>query len=295
MATRSSDLDRFGSPERSGRSDVEQATWVEAAARAGYTAKGLVYAFMGFLAVRAAAGLGGEAGGSREALQEIAGGPMGRVLVGLLAGGLVGYVIWRLVQAFADPEGSPDEEGFKRLAMRVFYVGSAAIYGLVAYTAVELVLDASVGLGGSPGGPAAAAPTGREEAAWLMSTAWGVWLLGAIGIGMVARGSYQFFKAYTASFADKIRSFELGPARSHWVLSVSRIGLTARGIIFWIIGGLLIHGSFTRDPSEAEGVKGALEFLQGEPWLLGAIGLGLMGYGIYQWVKARYRLIGVGR
>jgi hypothetical protein len=40
-------------------------------------------------------------------------------------------------------------------------------------------------------------------------------------------------------------------------------------------------------------VIGGLALLEGKPWLLGAMGLGLVFYGLYQWVKARYRIVGV--
>ena len=43
------------------------------------------------------------------------------------------------------------------------------------------------------------------------------------------------------SFKDKIASFDLGPAKRSWVITASRIGLTARGVIFGIIGGFLIR------------------------------------------------------
>lgn len=271
------------SSRQTARPAGEETSWVEPVARAGYTTKGFVYAIMGILAVRAALGQGGETGGSTEVLEELAAGPFGTALVGLVAGGLVAYVIWRLVQAFLDPEHEGDD-GLERIAVRTFYFGSAIVYGAVAYTALELL----VGAGGSSGDGSS-----QRGAARLMNYSWGVWVLGAIGVGMVGRGTLQFFKAYTASFRDKIRSFELGPVQSGWVLTASRVGLTARGIIFCIIGGFLVHGAVTADPSDARDTEGALEVLQGQPWLLGAVGAGLVGYAVYQWVKARYRLLDV--
>lgn len=259
--------------------------WVEPVARAGYAAKAAVYAVIGVLAVRQAAGSGGETTGGSGAIQQIAGGPFGTVLVGLLAAGLAGYVIWRLVQAFLDPEADYTDEGKKRLAKRGFYFVSAVLYGALAWQALQLL----VGGGGSGGGGGGGT---QSLAARLMDQPWGVWLVGAIGVGVVARGILQFVKAYRETFKDKIRSFDLGPARRSWVITASRIGLTARGVIFAIIGGFLIRAAVTHDPQRAGGLEQALDTLAGNAWLLGAIGAGLVCYAVYQLVKARYRLIG---
>ncbi len=265
-------------------------SWVEPAARAGYAAKGVVYAVIGVLAAQMALGSGGQTSGSRGALREIASGTFGQILIGLMALGLAGYVIWRLAQAFYDPEGKASDDDSKRLAKRLFYLISAVAYGLLTWYAVQLLMGSGGGGQGSGGGSG-----GRQgRVAELMTNSWGVWLVGAIGAGIVARGVMQLVKAYTGSFTDKIRSFDLGPARSRWVIIASRVGLTARAVVFGIIGGYMVYAAVTHDPEEARGLEGALDTLRDVPWLLGAVGVGLVGYAVYQWVKARYRLIGTG-
>lgn len=235
------------------------------------------------LALRSAVGRGGEAAGSREAVRAIAGGPFGQVLVGLVVLGLAGYVIWRVVQAILDPEADADDSGLRRLGLRAFYLASAVLYGLLAHFGFELLFESGAGGGGGS----------RGWMARLMSESGGRWLVGAVGVGIASRGLLQFFKAYTASFRDRIREFDLGPARGRWTIVASRVGLTARGVIFGIIGGYFVIAAVRHDPSEARSLEGALATLRGEPWLLAAIGAGLVCYAVYQWVKARYRLIGV--
>lgn len=126
-----------------------------------------------------------------------------------------------------------------------------------------------------------------------MTSTWGRWLVGAIGAGVVIRGGIQLVKAYTESFREKIRSFDLGAGTGKWVLRASRLGITARGIAFGLVGGSIINAALTRNPDEAQGTEGVLQSLVGNPWLLGGMGLGLVFYGLYQWVKARYRIVGV--
>ena len=255
------------------------------------------------MAVHQAIGAGGDTAGSREALREIASAPFGRIMLGLLAVGLACYVIWRLVQALLDPEADWTDDDEKRWAKRAFYLVSAALYAMLTYYAATLVLDPGGGGGGSmaSGGAGAGGGSGGSGGgggtsglmASLMSESWGVWAVGAIGAAVMIRGLLQFWKAYTESFKERITSFDLGPARRDWVLRASRLGLTARGVVFVLIGGSIGWAAVTHDASDARGLEGALEFLTGTPWLLGAVGAGLVGYAVYQWVKARYRLIGV--
>lgn len=254
---------------------------LEAAARAGYVAKGAIYALIGVLAFRQALGAGGETSGGREAIETFAGGPFGRIVLALLCLGLAGYVVWRLVQGLFDPGADRQENGAGRIAMRIFYLASGVLYGLLAFYAVQLFL-------GTGGGGEGQDWTGRS-----MSHPWGRWLVGATGLGIAGRGVFQFVKSFTASFRDRIRSHELGSRRETWAVTVSRIGLIARGVIFSLAGGFTVFAAIRRDPGEARGLSGVLDSLRDRPWLLAAIGAGLVCYALYQWVKARWRLIEV--
>src|SRR5688572_30764456 len=95
---------------RHGVREVERAArearpWVVRLARFGYVAKGIVYVVIGLLALQAAVGPGGKMSDGEGALKTILGQPFGWFLLGVLAVGLFGYALWRLVQAFLDPEG----------------------------------------------------------------------------------------------------------------------------------------------------------------------------------------------
>ncbi len=255
---------------------------VEMAARMGYAAKGVVYAVIGGLAVKQALGSGGDLTGSREALREIASGPLGTVLLGLVTAGLAAYVIWRLVQVLLDPDGSAGNSDGGRWAQRGFYLFSAVAYAFLTWYGVAILMGS--GSGSSSSG---------KRTQGLLSHGWGVWAVGIAGVAIIARGGWQLWKAYTERFRKKIRRFDLGPVRGRWVLRASRVGLTARGVVFGIIGVSLLHAALTRNASNAQGTEGALRLLVGTPWLLGAVGAGLVCYAVYQWVKARYRIIGL--
>lgn len=258
------------------------AEWVERAARFGYAAKGLVYIVIGGLAIKQALG-DGDVGGTREAMHEIVGAPLGRAALAVVTIGLAGYVAWRLVQAVLDPEGRRSgKDGPRRWAMRVFYLGSAGVYGVLAYHGVTLLVA------GLP-----AAPADSRWAADVMRVAWGAWIVGAIGVGIAGRALFQFAKAWNQDFMDRIASHEVDEAQRRWIAWISRLGLVARGIVFGLIAGTVVSAGVVGDPGRARGLEGALEMLIVQPWLLGALGVGLVAYAIYQWSKARYRLIGL--
>ena len=85
----------------------------------------------------------------------------------------------------------------------------------------------------------------------------------------------------------------MSAAQRRWVLGTSRLGLVARGIVLALIGGSVVEAALTHDPNQARGLEGVLEMFLTNPWLMGAIGIGLVAYAIYQLVKARYRLVGL--
>jgi hypothetical protein len=68
-------------------------------------------------------------------------------------------------------------------------------------------------------------------------------------------------------------------------------------VVFGVIGMGLILAAWHTRPREAMGVGGALGWLAGQtygPWLLAVVAAGLIAYGFYEFVRARYRVIRAG-
>lgn len=262
----------------------EAAPWTERLARLGYAAKGVVYVVMGILAARAAAGRGGSVDGSEGAIAAILQQPFGRVMVGAVAVGLFGYSLWRFVQAGLDPERKGSDA--KGIAQRIGYAISAVIHVGLALEATRSVLR---GFSTSDGGESAG-----DWTAMLMEQPFGAWVAGGIGAGIAAYGSYELYRAYTVRLDRRLELGRMGPAARVWVVRFSRFGLAARGVVFGVIGVLLVRAALEHDPDDAVGLAGALRTLQQQsygPWLLGAVALGLVGYGIYELVRAKYRRV----
>jgi hypothetical protein len=87
---------------------------------------------------------------------------------------------------------------------------------------------------------------------------------------------------------------KMGVAAHRWATRFSRFGMAARGVVFAIIGVFLVVAARHENPAEARGVGGALGALRERSYgtaLLSVVALGLMAYGGYQFVLARYRRI----
>lgn len=257
--------------------------WVERLARFGMAAKGTVYGIVGLLAVQAAFGTGGQTTDTQGALQAIVAQPFGKILLSFVAIGLIGYVLWRFVQAIKDPENKGTDA--KGIAQRLGYAVNGLIYAGLAFSAVGIVL------GSSSGG---SSNSTQDGTAILLSQPFGQWLVGTVGAFVIGVGFYQFYQAFTAKFQQKLNLTGLSSIEEKWVIGISKFGLAARGVVFCVIGFFLIQAARQSDASEARGLGEALQALVEQPygpWILGVVAFGLVAYGIYMVIQARYRRV----
>lgn len=252
--------------------------WLTALARVGFAAKGFVYVLIGVFAAAAAFGSGAPTG-SRGVLDALRGQPFGMVLLLLTAVGIAAYAVWRLAAAVFNPER-------KSALRRAGYVITVVIYAGLAIEAVRMALGWSRG----GGGDAASHWTAR-----LMAQPFGVLLVGLVAAGIAAYGGYQIHKAWTSDVARDLRLGAMRRDPRHAVVAIARAGLAARGVVFLVVAGFLVQAALQADPSEARGMAGALRAIRHQPYgpyLLGAVAAGLLAYGLYQLVRAKYQRLG---
>lgn len=255
---------------------------LEKLARFGYATKGVVYGLIGVLALQAALGLGGDIQGSQGVIHDLARQPFAKALLALTAVGLVGYAIWRLVQAVKDPDGAGS--GAKGLAQRTGYAVSGLTYLGLAFAAARPLLGMG---GGSEGG-------GQDWTARVMEQPFGRWIVALAGAVVVAVGLYHFYKAYKETFLEHFAVSSMSGEKRQWLRRVGRLGFSARGVTFCLIGVFLVRAAWRFQPEEARGLGGALRTLSEQaygPWLLGVVAAGFIAYGFFCLFAARYRRI----
>ncbi len=205
--------------------------WIERVARFGYAAYGVVYVLVGVLSVRAAFGGGGKTAGQEGALQTILLAPLGRVLLGLVALGLLGYALWRLFQGVLDPDNEGREA--KGLIKRSDHVVNGLFHAALAVSVGRVALGSGGGGGGGP----------DDWTATLLQQPLGRWLVGVVGAGIFAIGLFQFYRAYDAKFMEKLKPGEMGPREKRWTRRAGRLGHAARGVVFIVIGVFLAEAA----------------------------------------------------
>lgn len=258
--------------------------WVEPLARLGYAARGAVYTLIGILALQTAFGARGQQEtDTRTALQWVA--QQSTALLWLLALGLFGYALWRVVQGVLDPENKGRDP--KGLAVRAGMVASGIIYGSLALAAVRIASGSGDASGGGSGGT-------QGFTADLMTKPFGRWLVAIAGLCVIASGLGQIWQGWTEKFRRKLKLQEMDANEQKLALRTGKVGLIARGVVFLMSGWFLIQAALRFDPSKAQGLGGALEALARQPsgaWLLGLVALGLIAFGAYSILLARFRRI----
>ena len=266
-------------------SGVAAAPYIQWLARFGYAARGVVYLIVGYMALQAVIQHRRQPEDSTGALQHLLSQPFGRVLVGVLAVGLVGWVVWRCFQAIADPEQHGTD--LSGLARRAAYLIGGLIYGGLALEAVRLLL------GSASGGQSGEASADHWTATVMQQPA-GRWIIAGAGAAILAFGLVELVPAIRIDFRDKLDLASLSAAAQKRVIFLGRLGISARGLVFGVIGWFLLRAAWEARSQEARGFAGALDALQDQPygaWLLGGVSLGLICYGLFQLVQARYRVI----
>jgi len=265
---------------------VATSRWMVMLARLGYAIKGVVYIIIGFLAVQLAAGVGGKTTDQKGALLTISALPFGKFLLVIMVIGLFAFAIWCLIQAIFDTEAKGKQA--KGILARVGYAIVGIAYAALAYGAFLLLM------GSGSAGKSSTTNT-QDWTATLLKQPFGVALVVIVGLVILGVAVYLNSTAYTGTFQNRLSLSSLSAQMKRLVVGLGRFGYAALGVVFTIIGIFMIVAAAQHNPNDAKGLDSALQELTRQPFgqlLLGIVALGLIAYGIYSFVEARYRRIG---
>jgi hypothetical protein len=255
--------------------------WVPALARVGLLAKGASFAIVGGLAIALAAGEGGKAASREGALATIGTETAGKILLVLLAFGFAAYAAWRFSEPFLE---DADDDGVKKYGKWAGWIAQGAIYAALTYGTIQILL----GSGGNHSQDAKA----HKATAELLSWPAGTWLVGIAGAAIAGVGFYNGYRGVSRKFREDWKTGDMSRTACKWGTRVGVVGLLARMVVFGLIGWFLIKAAVEFNATEAIGLDGALRKLVHQsygPFLLGLTAAGLIAYGAFCVVEARYR------
>jgi hypothetical protein len=256
---------------------------LELAARIGYGARGFVYVSVGAIALLSALDRVGDAVGSRGAVAWLAEQPYGRVWLILLGLGLWAFVVWRILQSVFDA----DREGtrLKALGSRAGQALSGLFYGVLAASVFELLDEVQVNAAAED------VAENQEKAATLLSLPFGDHALLTVGLVILASAVANIIRGARSDFAAALACSAKVCRR---VVPIARAGYIARGVALLPLAVFVILGGLRARAAEVTSFGSGLDALEGQPggsWVLGATAVGLMAFGAFAFVEARWRRI----
>jgi hypothetical protein len=248
-------------------------------ARAGLTARGVIYILVGVVAVLVALGQSSREADQEGALQLLAGKSYGLVSLWLLGIGFAAYALWRLSEAAFGVTGERPGAGprLKSLARAIIYAGlSYLTFTVIAGTARS--------------------QSGRQQdiTATAMQHTTGRVLVGLVGLVVVACGILLVVEGARKKFMKNLKTARMTARLRRAVELLGMTGTIARGLVFALAGVLVIDAAVTHKASESGGIDKALQTLRDQPFgefLMMLAALGLLVFGVYGLCEARWRKV----
>lgn len=257
---------------------ADNSDWLDKAARAGLVAYGVVHIVLAWLVLQLAFGDREGTPSSTGAVKELAQQPFGEVLVWAIGVGMFLLVIWQGIEALV---GHRDHDGFGRVRRRLVSAGKAVIYGAIGVSAIKVAIGAQTS-------------SSTETESWTaraLELPAGQVLVTLVGVAIIAVGVGLCWRAWTGRQDDELNAEGRSGTSGTAFLAFGKVGATAKGVAFGIVGALFIYAGLSHDPEKSGGLDQALFELLDKPFgpaLLALIAVGIGCYGLFCFARARH-------
>jgi hypothetical protein len=254
--------------------------FAEKLARFGCYSIAVVYIMVGTMAILSFLGEAEPAADEERIIDVILDIPLGEVFIVLMILGLMGYVFWRVYEAFADPYNFGSS--LKGKAQRAGIGLSALGYVLIAIGATQILIEGS----------------GDSEndqeifVAKILELPGGPWLVGFAGLSLILTALIQIKYVYGGDYNERMK-YDKMPS---WKVKATHIlawaGYLARSVILGVLGFFLVKAAIYSDSDEVGDTDSAFDFL-GDFGTIGhimfiAVALGTIGYGLFMIISGYY-------
>lgn len=243
--------------------------FVKGLIRFGFVVRGVLYLLTGLYGFVAAIGLGGGTKDAFEIVKILGGIPFGKVFLVILFTGFVGYGIWGIIRVIR--KGN--------LFIRIGYLTSGLSYLSLSLIPLSLFLNSSV----------VDSTNYQNTALFLLRLPGGRFSVAVIGLVIIAGGVGQIIYSIQGKFKKELPPMKLNK-KEKVLIATGKFGYLVRGLIFSLIGFFFLKAGLTGNASQTKD-PGQILFWSwqqsGGPFILGAISIGLMAFGIYSIVTSR--------
>ena len=243
--------------------------------RVGYFSRAILYTVLGLIALTSASKIAEGTNGVFRAIEDY---PLGTAILWIMVIGLIAYALFRFCSLFFDIENNgSDAKGWGK---RIGHAGSGIAHLALAYSAYRFATSEGSGSGGSGGGA-------QEAASGVLGFELGGVVLGLLGIALFVAAFHQAKKGITGSFMHRISG--QAPDFTRWL---GGAGFLARAVVYVVIGWSLFQAGFMSGGSDQVKTLGdAVASLAGEGLIFTLTAIGLLLFGIFSLILARYRII----
>ena len=254
--------------------------WIGWLGRIGFAAQGTCFAIIAVLALELAFGNRGRLTDPRGAFVVLAAGGWTRVLLLFLAIGFGGYSIWRFAQAIFDRGGMGSSPG--GLGRRAIQLGQALLYALLTAAAVRVL------------GGARTEGSAKRAASGILGWPAGAELVGAIGAALAVIAVVNVYWGLSGRFMESLSKDRAEAFVEPLLKAVGKVGFCALGFVLGVVSWFLLKAAVDFNAGKVVSLGGAMARLARADygdWLLTAVAAGLLAYGVFGLLQARYHRV----